>query len=130
MESTVVQSADERRGYSRGYNRAGARYHTRMERVIGIARLYQAKLLGLISDAEAKRTCATCHRWNRGDGLNNAESCKWGTCSTDFVFGLEPRMWIDFPLHHPRTHGAKITTSEDFGCVNWLPWEPTAPVDQ
>lgn len=114
-----MRSTDEQRGYTKGYYRAGVRAHERLQRVIDIARGYIARL----EDRDTARICQNCQRWNRGDGMNNSEGCKWGSCKADFEFSLEPRMWIDAPIGAPRklVEGMKITTQETFGCVSWIP---------
>lgn len=112
----MPQSADEKRGYQRGYNRANSTAWNRVRRVIEVAKGYRARLVD-----NSNGSCAECRRWLRGAGQNNSSGCKWGSCRADFECGLEARMWVDLPLGTPRSIKPTITTSEEFGCVNWLP---------
>jgi hypothetical protein len=115
----MVQSADEKRGYQRGYLRAGSRAWDRVRRVVKIARGYRARL----HDQDQSRTCAFCVRWTRGgDPARAAESaCMWGTCRADFEWDLEPRMWAELPIGAPKNLMPVIVTQPDFGCMSWLP---------
>jgi hypothetical protein len=114
----VAQSADEKRGYQRGYNRAGARYWDRVRRVVEIARGYQQRL----TDTDKARTCATCRRWTRGgSAMRNDNACMWGSCSADFDFAIEARMWSEMPMGSPSNLKPEIITQPEFGCVSWLP---------
>lgn len=110
--SHQTQTDDQRRAYARGYNRGLKRAYDRITQVIQIAKGYRARLTDT-----APRVCGTCSRWLRGDGSNNSAMCKWGSCRADFEFGMEGRMWVDGSWDHPK----KIITSEDFGCMAWLP---------
>jgi hypothetical protein len=117
----VVQNADEKRGYMRGYSRAGARSWDRVRRVIAVARAYKTRL----SDTDTSRICMTCDRWTRGgESSSRAESCKWGVCRADFEWGIEARMWAELPLGAPRSLKPQIITQPEFGCVSWIPTKP------
>lgn len=114
--SRQCETIGERRAYQRGYNRAGSRAWDRVRKVVEIAKGYRTRLTDT-----TPRTCATCTRWLRGDGSNNSAACKWGSCRADFEWGLEGCMWVD-----GRWTKQQIITSEDFGCVAWLPIKPTS----
>jgi hypothetical protein len=100
----------EQLAYKRGYNRARARFAARAWQAVKIAKLYRQQLATAASD----RRCDGCDRWTRG-----GKRCLWGRCRGDFEFGAEPRMWADsFAGEHEQR---SVITTEDFGCVNWLP---------
>lgn len=101
----MSKTPGETRAYAKGYGRATSRYWTHVTRVLDIARGYRGRL----KDFDTARRCDTCRRWTRG-----CDTCVWGHCSHNFERPLEPSMWPD-PDH------ADIITTEDFGCVNWLP---------
>jgi hypothetical protein len=113
----VATKTEEQRAYQRGYNRGMNRYIDRAQKVVEIARGYQARL----TDNDSERMCENCSRWTRGGDSPNADQCKWGVCAADFEWGAEPRMWVDVPPGSPRAIKPQIITQPDFGCRSWLP---------
>lgn len=114
----MTMTHGERKAYGRGYNRAISRGIDRVQVIASIARGYRDRL----TDINSKRRCDACSRWTRG-GAN----CIWGTCAADFDHGTEPRMWAEAYVGEKHADRAVITT-EDFGCVNWLPQLTTKKV--
>lgn len=102
---------EEKRQYTRGYNRGLARQQNRANRAIEIAKAYRART----GDRETERLCVNCDRWTRG-----GPNCVWGTCRADFEYGLEGRVWAE-ALVGDRDVQRSVITSEDFGCVSWIP---------
>lgn len=107
----MSRSRAEHLAYMRGYNGNRNRISVVHGRLIEIAKAYRA----LSRRPEDQRQCVGCARWTRGDQPDASPSWTWGRCSADFQWGCEARMWVD-----DRTN-PKIITSEDFGCVNWIP---------
>ena len=110
----MAQTEAEKKAYMRGYNRRNSRDSGRVWRILKVAKAIRDR-----QHSTDANLCKNCERWTRG-----GPNCLWGVCSTDFQYGVEPRMWPDtYPTQTP----AKITTTEDFGCVSWLPRQ-SAPV--
>ena len=107
-------SRAEQRAYQRGYNRGRNRTSEWAKRLIKIAKGYRARL----SDESTERRCSACARWSRGGGAPRSDICLWGVCKGGFDWSAEPRMWVHNPAD--RWKALEITTSEDFGCTNWL----------
>lgn len=109
----MAQSHDEKRSYSRGYQRAMSRASARVERVLKIARAYKEACT-----REDAIRCRSCERWSRG-----GPNCLWGYCRLDFEHGAgEGRMWADACIGEKQQ---RICTHENFGCINWIPSGPT-----
>lgn len=112
----MARTEDQKREYSRGYQRGRFRAHDFAAFAFRMAKLYreQAAALRLVmlgKDNWTARECQTCDRWTRGTPGN----CKWGICSADFLAEVgEPMMWIDGDT------GGQFCTHEDFGCCNHL----------
>lgn len=96
----------EKRAYQRGVNRATARNHDRMQKLIRIARQYRER-----ESSDEECICQTCDRWRQG--TNNTV---WGFCRADFQYGVEPRMWAD-----SKSGDADLITDATFGCISWIP---------
>lgn len=107
----MAQTTEEKRAYARGYNRCRARGYDYARKLAEIAKGYRDRL----ADMKTDRSCQSCRRWSRG-----GRNCQWGTCAADFQYGIEPRMWSEKFVDGPY-QPANISTSQDFGCVNWLP---------
>lgn len=108
----MAKTPGEAREYQRGYNRGRSRAITWATTAISIAKGYRARL----TDVHPDLRCVTCARWTRG-----CTACVWGFCRGDFERGAEPAMWADsLP---GETSQRQIITTENFGCVNWLPRE-------
>lgn len=106
----MSRTPGEQREYTRGYNRGQARVLERARAALRIAKRYRERL----TDTAHMRRCSDCDRWTRG-----CPTCVWGSCSGDFDRAAEPAMWADHLPGETVDHG--IITTEDFGCVNWLP---------
>lgn len=104
----MAQTDAEKRAYQRGYNAGRKRRLDWSFKLLAVARRIRDRL----TDTNPDRSCQTCDRWTRGGA-----TYQWGMCRADFEWDVEPRMWID--SRAPDL--AEITTSEDFGCVSWLP---------
>ncbi len=109
----MSKTEGEKREYSRGYSRATYRFICRAREIAEIARGYRARL----ADHDTARQCHTCQRWKRG-----GDKFLWGVCAGNFEQPQEPSMWAD--SFAGETWQRKIITTEDFGCVNWLPIRP------
>lgn len=110
----MARTVNDRREYQRGYRRGRARASEWIHKLIELAKLYRGQRV----DQGVPNRCATCRRWARGGGGSGAESCRWGICKADFEWSVEGRMWAGTRSGDREMH---ITTSEDFGCVSWLP---------
>jgi hypothetical protein len=101
----VARTESEKREYQRGYNRAISRHHSRVKRVLEIAKGYRDR-----SAFRSTARCGDCERWTRG-----GSNCLWGYCRADFEWSAgEGKMWAE-------PQEAKIVTHEHFGCINWIP---------
>ena len=100
----------EKIAYARGYNRGRSRMFDYASRAVEIAKGYRL----LSRRPEDSRVCSSCSRWERG-----CPTCSWGKCAASFEFGLEGRMWADQFVGEKQPRA--VITSEEFGCVNWLP---------
>lgn len=107
----MAMTIEEKKAYTRGYNRARSRCWDRVQRAVQIAKSYRARL----TDIHPSLQCRDCDRWMRG-----GPDCVWGRCRADFEFGVEGRMWAEVTGNSKDVKSAIITT-EDFGCVNWIP---------
>lgn len=105
MPTTETQKA-----YSRGYYRGRSRMYDYIARLTKIAKAYREMARGGAVPSES--ICRNCDRWTRG-----GPSCVWGDCRADFEIGVESRMWSE----GGRMPKGGITTTEDFGCINWIP---------
>ena len=107
----MAQTEAEKRAYQRGYNRAQRNASNRAWHALEIAKAYRDRL-GEINHAPI---CRNCRRWTRG-----CQSCVWGICAADFERTAEPAMWAEALVAESHVD-RKVITTEDFGCVNWLP---------
>lgn len=111
----MAKTLSESREYSRGYQRGRNRVQDYASFAFRIAKLFRQEAARLRRDKLGKdnwnsRECQTCERWTRG-----GPTCKWGTCSADFLAEVgEPMMWAEAK--------SGIYTHEDFGCCNHL-WD-------
>lgn len=97
------KTAEAKRAYVNGYQRAMARMRSRVEDVLKIARGYRD------SRTIPAANCVKCSRWTRG-----GPQCVWGYCSASFEYGVEPRMFAEGGRE-------RICTTENFYCPNWIP---------
>lgn len=109
-----MSAPSQTKEYRSGWNRGRARATHWAWVVIGIAKGYRARL----ADIDTARRCDTCSRWTRG-----RQGCVWGKCAANFERGAEPAMWADGTRSG---QPIAVITTEDFGCVNWLPDAPLA----
>ena len=109
----MTQSHEEKLAYQRGYSRANSRYWARLREVIRIAKAYRERSA---TPSDETRRCISCVRWERG-----GEHYLWGVCNAEFERGAEARMWTEALHCNGKYVSGKITTTEDFGCVNWIP---------